>query len=277
MFLLLCWSFFSEKNLNPENLTLGIVGVGNVGRKVKNIADLLGMRVLLCDPPRHRKENASEFCSLDEIQKEADIITFHVPLNREGVDKTFKMADEAFFDALSKQALIINTSRGEVIDENALLKAMDYEKIAACILDVFENEPEINREILERAFIATPHIAGYSLDGKVKGTTMSVDALYEYFGLKKDYPEISNLPVPNEEHIEIDVLADFLTTLNEIVKHTYNIMEDDERLRAKPSDFEKLRAEYPLRREFQAYSLTLHDGNDKLQSVVQGLGYKVGK
>lgn len=148
---LLVWKSCRNKKLNE--LTIGIIGVGNVGSKVAKVAQDFGMRVLLNDLPREEKEGAERFSSLKKIAEECDIITFHVPLYKEGKYKTFHLADEDFFQSLKRKPVIINTSRGEVIQTDALLKALNSRMISDAIIDVWEHEPEINRDLLEKAFI----------------------------------------------------------------------------------------------------------------------------
>ncbi|MCB0742389.1 MAG: 4-phosphoerythronate dehydrogenase, partial [Ignavibacteriae bacterium] len=135
------------ENSNLAEKTIGIIGIGNVGSKIKKVAEILGMKVLLNDPPREREEGGNKFCSLDKIIKESDIITFHVPLNKQGIDKTFHLADETFFNKLEKKPIIINSSRGEVIKTAALKEAIKNDKVNSVVLDVWENEPNIDLEL----------------------------------------------------------------------------------------------------------------------------------
>lgn len=137
-------------------MTIGIVGVGNVGIKVAKVARELGMRVLLNDLPREEKEGSTNFCSLQFLAEECDVITFHVPLYKEGKYKTFHLADEVFFRSLKRSPIIINTSRGEVIETTALLKALENGLISDAVIDVWENEPDINLSLLYKVFIGTP-------------------------------------------------------------------------------------------------------------------------
>ncbi len=224
-----------EKNVSLKQSCLGIVGVGHVGSRIANLAQRLGMRILLNDPPRHdRGEN--EFCSLQKLAEECNIITFHTPLIRKGIYKTFHLANHSFFNMLEKKLYLINTSRGEVVDTEALLAAMD-EKIAGVIVDVWENEPDINRELLGKAFIATPHIAGYSADGKANATRMVLEVFCRFFQKPMDFhislPEITGSD-KNED----------IRTLQQ-----YNPHDDCNALRLHPEAFEKLREHYRLRRE----------------------------
>lgn len=225
-------------------MTIGIVGVGNVGIKVAKVARELGMRVLLNDLPREEKEGSTNFCSLQFLAEECDVITFHVPLYKEGKYKTFHLADENFFQSLKRKPVIINTSRGEVIDTNALLKALDSRIILDAIIDVWEHEPEINRELLDKVFIGTPHIAGYSADGKANATRMSLDAICKFFQIEADYK--INAPTPASPIIHAK-------NHEEAILQIYNPVEDSTRLKNQPEQFETLRGDYPLRREETAY------------------------
>lgn len=232
------------KGKNLSEMTIGIVGVGNVGIKVAKVARELGMRVLLNDLPREEKEGSTNFCSLQFLAEECDVITFHVPLYKEGKYKTFHLADENFFQSLKRKPAIINTSRGEVIDTNALLKALDSRIISDAIIDVWEHEPEINRELLDKVFIGTPHIAGYSADGKANATRMSLDAICKFFQIEADYK--INAPAPASPIIHAK-------NHEEAILQIYNPVEDSTRLKNQPEQFETLRGDYPLRREETAY------------------------
>ena len=190
------------RNKKLEGLTIGIIGVGNVGSKVAKVAKNFGMRVLLNDLPREEKEGNRFFTSLNEIAEECDIITFHVPLYKEGKYRTFHLADTNFFRSLKRKPVIINTSRGEVIETGALLEALDNKSISDAIIDVWEHEPEINLELLKKVIIGTPHIAGYSADGKANATRMSLDAICRFFRIEGDY-EI-HAPIPNSPVIHAE-------------------------------------------------------------------------
>ena len=240
---LLIWK--SLRNKKPDELTIGIIGVGNVGSKVAKVAQDFGMRVLLNDLPREEKEGNIAFTSLEKIAEECDIITFHVPLYKEGPYKTFHLADHTFFRSLKRCPVIINTSRGEVIETNALLNALEDGLISDAIIDVWENEPDINLTLLNRVFLGTPHIAGYSADGKANATRMSLDALCRFFHIKADYRIAP--PQPRNPIITADSLA-------EAYLQMYDPRRDSETLKTHPEQFEKLRGDYPLRREKDAYT-----------------------
>ena len=168
-------------------MTIGIIGVGNVGRKVAQVAHELGMQVLLNDLPRQDKEGNAAFTSLQTLAEKCDVLTFHVPLYEEGRYKTFHLADDTFFHHLKRCPVIINTSRGEVIQTTSLLNALESGAISDAIIDVWENEPDIHPTLLNKVFVGTPHIAGYSADGKANATRMSLDALCHYFNLTANY------------------------------------------------------------------------------------------
>jgi erythronate-4-phosphate dehydrogenase len=268
--------------------TLGVAGVGNVGSKVAEKARALGMRVLLNDPPRERKEGKKDFVSLDTVLAESDFVSLHTPLEHEGPDKTFHLADGAFFSRIKKGAFFINASRGEVTDEAALKAALKTGKISGAVLDVWENEPDIDRDLLGMLDFATPHIAGYSTDGKANGTAMSVSALSKFFGLGMDDWRPSGVPAPQNPVIDFqkapaEALSSLEKALDHAVSASYSIADDDAKLRAAPGDFEKIRGEYPLRREFPAYTVKIGGGFPEpasvspgaLASVLSGLGFRV--
>lgn len=257
-----------------KNKTLGVVGVGNVGSKVADFAQSIGMQVLLNDPPRAEREGAEKFVGLEELVQKADIISFHVPLQKEGKNQTFRMGNLALWANCKKNAVIINSSRGEVIDNNDLLKALQTNTIAGAVLDVWEDEPKVNLELLNKVLVATPHIAGYSLDGKAKGTANSVQAMSKYFDfpLKEWYPK--NIPAPDEPVIEIDAKGlSFEEVWKKAVLHTYPIMEDNERFTNAPEKFENLRGSYPPRREFEAYKVVLENGTEDLKQNLNKIGF----
>lgn len=222
----------ADYGLNLSGATLGVVGCGHVGSLVKQVGAELGMRVLVCDP----LVGAPDFVSMSEITQHADVITFHVPLSHEGIHATWHMANEAFFASLVRRPFIINSSRGGVIDEQALHKALDSGNIRQAVIDTWENEPRIDLALLNKVYIGTPHIAGYSADGKANATNMSVSALCRHFGIAEPSP-VTPPALP----------SDFVYTGNPL--ELYNPLEDSGRLKQNPETFEQLRGDYPLRRE----------------------------
>lgn len=267
-----------KNNFELSKYTLGVIGVGNVGSKVARLAETLGMKVLLNDPPRMCQENSSQFVSLNEIIKQSNIITFHVPLNKEGTDKTLHLADDSFFEKLNKGTMIINSSRGPVVKTSSLKNAIKNRIVSNVVLDVWENEPNIDRELLEMTTISTPHIAGYSADGKANGTSVCVNAISKYFdlGIKENWYPV-DIPGPdNSSNISID--SNNLTDqeiLYRAVCATYNILEDNDRLKSSPETFEKQRGNYPIRREFPFYNLELNTSRSKIIDTLKNLGFKI--
>lgn len=227
---------------------MGIVGVGHVGSLVRKVALELGMNVLCCDPPRARREGADGFVDMDLIARRCDVITFHTPLTREGADATYHLADAAFFQSLQRKPVFFNTSRGEVVDTEALVQAWRSGKLRELVLDVWEHEPDIDRCLLADAFLGTPHIAGYSADGKANATRMALEAVCRFFGLKPCFT--IEPPAPEQTIICADTQAKALLQM-------YNPERDSAALKLHPELFEQLRGNYPLRREAVAYQVKL--------------------
>jgi erythronate-4-phosphate dehydrogenase len=260
-----------------EDITLGVVGVGNVGSKVARMGKALGMKVLMNDPPRAEKEGLAQFVPLDEIIHMSDIITLHVPLNLSGAHRTHHLFDEATFGCLQRRTILINSSRGEVVDNSALKNALKHKSIGAAVLDVWENEPDIDMELLPLLNLATPHIAGYSSDGKANGTAMSVQALSRFFGLPLTdwYP--AGIPDPLQPlRFELDCGGkNIQQCLCEAIWHTYSVNDDDGFLRAMPATFEKQRGDYPVRREFETFTIEVKNEIPGIKNRLQGLGFKI--
>jgi erythronate-4-phosphate dehydrogenase len=264
----------SSGGFSLSRKTLGIIGVGNVGLKVAKLGKVLGMNVLLNDPPRSRKEGDSEFVSIEKVLSEADIVTLHVPLTLTGDDRTYHLFNGTAFEKMKNGCWFINTSRGEVTETAALKRALKSGKIKGAVIDVWENEPEVDQDLLSDATIATPHIAGYSTDGKANGTAMVVNSLSSFFGLSlKDwYP--GNVPQPAVSEIIIDGRGrSDEDIIRDAVLHTYNIISDDDKFRNSPSDFERQRGDYPLRREFSSYSVKLSNSSEYARSALEKMGF----
>lgn len=265
-----------HRRIRLSGLCLGVIGVGHVGSKVARAARSLGMKVLLNDPPREREEGSTEFVSIEVLKKQADIISLHVPLNLDGADRTYHLADSEFLRGLRKGAILINTSRGAVVDGKALLNAIRDGQLSDVVLDVFETEPFIERELLAALTLATPHIAGYSLDGKARGTLMSVRAMSRYFKLGMDQWSPASIPAPEDPEILMDAADGSVPELLwEIYNQTYDVSSDDFRLRSAPDKFEKLRSDYPFRREPSAYAVRLFQGFPEIRAMLENLGFDV--
>jgi len=238
-----------------RDMTLGVVGLGNVGSRVVRYAQALGMRVLQNDPPRQQAESLPDFVTLERVLAEADIVTVHVPL----LETTRHM----FHRDNLERFILINTARGPVVDNKALLKAIDGDRIPGAVLDVWENEPNISPELLDVVDLGTPHIAGYSLDGKVNGVRMIYEAACRHFGIPATWQP--NLPAVPAIRAEGD--------LRQIVRQVYDIAADDVALRASVRGFDKLRAEYPIRREF--FNVELRGVDDQFQCTLRALGFRL--
>lgn len=266
-----------KHNFRFEDKTLGVVGVGNVGSKVAEVARLLGMKVLLNDPPRARKEGPEGFVSLDEVMEQSDIITLHVPLSKEGPDATWHLFDEQRLAKLGKHQVLMNSSRGSVVDNKALKAALKAGSIRAAVLDVWEGEPELDRELISLLDITTPHIAGYSADGKANGTMASVRTVARKLGLPLCQWTPSDIPAPKQElTFSIDASGKSKQeVLSEAVLHTYQVLEDDAALRAHPELFEKLRGDYPIRREFTAFSINPVGADDDIVNTLKEIGFNI--
>lgn len=230
-------------HISLNRCTVGIVGVGHVGKAVKEAVERLGCSVLSCDPPRAEAEGPEGFCTLQEIQQQADVITFHTPLVLDGNHPTFHLADTAFFENLKKRPVIINSSRGETVCTEALKEALKGNRICAAVIDTWENEPHIDRELLKAVFIGTPHIAGYSADGKARGTQMALEAVARHF--RKDlHFHITPPPLPEGFNYHPGDPRNASSPLR-----LYHPYRDSEALKNHPEQFESLRGNYPLRRE----------------------------
>jgi|UniRef100_A0A7V3RIH4 erythronate-4-phosphate dehydrogenase len=270
------------KNISLNNKTVGVIGVGNVGKKVARFCSALGMNVLLNDPPKFNRFKNIKYLSLKNLS-DADIITLHVPLTFSGKYKTYHMADENFFSSLKNGTIFINTSRGSVVDERALLTY--HKKLLGIVLDVWENEPSINIELLKITDIGTPHIAGYSIDGKFNASFIVYKKLCKLLGIK---PSINKSEVFPRTIIEKDISIrnDIFQTLYEIILQIYNPLNDHNELikitkigtSARREYFEMLRKNYPFRREFTNYLLrvnTLDSHFKKYEEIFKSLGFKI--
>jgi erythronate-4-phosphate dehydrogenase len=208
----------------------------------------------------------------------------HTPLTFEGQDKTYHLADEVFFESLKQGCVFINASRGGVVDSGALKAAIESERLQAVVLDVWENEPSIDTELLRMVDVGTPHVAGYSLDGKIAGMIMIYNSVCEYFGLQQEFTIENFLPEPAVPKLEIDSDSESeQQAIIEAVREIYSINSDDKRLRQildEPLDkigeyFDGLRKNYPVRREFHNTTIVVEDKNSNLAKKLEGIGFKI--
>jgi len=301
-----------ENNVELEGKSIGIIGVGNVGSRVAKKCAALGMKVRLNDPPLQRykshrehspegqeehgeSESAllrveqftgkSEFLPIEELF-ECDFITLHTPLTFEGADKTHHLADDRFFRSLREGCVFVNASRGGVVDSGALKRGILGGRLGAVVLDVWENEPDIDVELLKMVDIGTPHIAGYSLDGKIAGMIMIYEAACAYFGVGAEHRIEDFLPGAGVPELRVDPAAGSeQEALMSAVRAVYDIRRDDARLRGirecradKAGEFfDNLRKEYPVRREFVNTLVVLEGACESLSQKLAGIGFTVGR
>jgi len=263
--------------LKLEGMTLGIVGVGNVGSKVAEVGKILGMRVLLCDPPRSRREGSGIFTDLDSLVCQSDIVTLHVPLSRSGEDPTWHLFDSGRIAGMRNDQILINSSRGPVVDNAALRQALEAGKLRAAVLDVWEGEPEIDRTLMNLLDYSTPHIAGYSADGKANGTTASVRTVASALGLPLEDWKVEEIPAPAQglEFVLDAAGKSRQEVLTEAILFTYDVEEDSLMLRCSPETFEKQRGDYPVRREPTAFTVYLRHAAPSMADSLRQLGFKV--
>jgi erythronate-4-phosphate dehydrogenase len=265
-----------KHSLDLPSLTLGVVGVGNVGSKVVRAAKSLGMKVLQNDPPRQRREGLTDFLPLETLIAESDILTLHVPLNHEGEDSTFHLVNSSNLHRMKKNSILINTSRGAVVDNAALREILSDRKLLAAVLDVWEDEPAVDRRLLELVDIATPHIAGYSVDGKANATINSVREVSSFLRLPLSDWRPDTLPEPAEPVIDLTsdprakTVADMVSTA---VRHTFTVEDDDLLFRSDPGNFEYLRDNYRIRREFSSYIVKSDD--TETRKILSNLGFNL--
>jgi erythronate-4-phosphate dehydrogenase len=265
----------ARHGLELEGRTVGVVGYGNVGKAVAAIAPALGLKVLVSDPPLAEAGHPGEFLPLRELAERADIVTFHTPLTKAGPHPTQRMAGKAFFAALASDKgrgkTLMNMGRGEAFDEPALLEALDAGALRHLVLDVFPGEPNVNPELARRADLITPHIAGYSIQGKLNGTGQILTAFRGHFGL----PEKSGVVFPRPpQPLIVNPKSVF-----EAVLRSYDVARDDADLRAHvgnpdfAKEFDLLRKRYPVRHEFGDF--TVSDVEPDLRQRLAGLGFNV--
>ena len=234
----------ARKSIKFENPTIGIIGVGNTGRRVEHMAYALGFRVLKNDPPRAEAEGQFEFSTMDRLLAESDVVTMHVPLNSD----TRGMVDAEFLGKMRPGAIFINASRGEIVDDDALKAAIP--KLGAVIIDTWNNEPDIDKELVSMVDIATPHIAGYSYQSKQNGTASAVRTIARYFDIKPLTEFFPATDVGDPEAVKLDVRGRSQGQIASLFQYNYPIFTDDFMLRIDPSAFQRLRSEYSYRREF---------------------------
>ncbi|QBR52607.1 4-phosphoerythronate dehydrogenase PdxB [Erwinia sp. QL-Z3] len=256
-----------------KDRTVGIVGVGNVGGRLQARLEALGIKTLLCDPPRADRGDDGEFLPLSTLVADADILTFHTPLYKQGDYKTLHLADEALLKALKPGTILINACRGPVVDNTALLKVLEQRDDLSVILDVWEPEPELSLPLLAKVDIATAHIAGYTLEGKARGTTQVFEAWTAFLGKPQQVALDTLLPAPEFGQITLHGELD-QPTLKRLVHLVYDVRRDDAPLRAVaaiPGEFDRLRKNYLERREWS--SLQVQCDVEPVAALLKKLGF----
>jgi erythronate-4-phosphate dehydrogenase len=262
--------------------TLGVVGVGNVGSKVVKAAEALGMTVLQNDPPRARVSGGHQFVPFEAILT-ADIVSLHVPLTKKGSDVTFHLFDREKFQRLKPGVIFMNSSRGAVVETESLKKAIAEKRLAATIIDVWEKEPNIDADLLPLTSIATPHIAGYSTEGKLNAVVMIRETLCRHFSISSDWNPEGDLPLMGDTNIRLS--GDKLPAeelLYRAVKLAYDLALDDEQMRKmltlppekRGEYFMRLRTGYRMRREFKNWIVQLPKIHESLKQTLEALGFQ---
>ena len=254
--------------------TVGIVGVGNVGGRLQKRLQAWGVKTLLCDPPRADRGDRETFHSLDDLVAQADILTFHTPLFKDGPYKSWHLADAALLMALKPNTILINACRGPVVDNAALLEVLKMRHDLSVVLDVWEPEPDLSLELLDKVDIATAHIAGYTLEGKARGTTQVFEAWCDFIGQPQQVALESLLPAPEFGSVTLRGKLD-QPTLKRLVHLVYDVRRDDAPLRkvaAKPGEFDRLRKQYEERREWS--SLQVHCDDAETALMLNQLGFR---
>ncbi|QCP60317.1 4-phosphoerythronate dehydrogenase PdxB [Pantoea sp. SO10] len=254
--------------------TVGIVGVGNVGGRLQKRLQAWGVKTLLCDPPRADRGDQETFHSLDDLVAQADILTFHTPLFKDGPYKSWHLADAALLMALKPNTILINACRGAVVDNAALLAVLKMRHDLSVVLDVWEPEPDLSLDLLDKVDIATAHIAGYTLEGKARGTTQVFEAWCDFIGQPQQVALESLLPAPEFGSVTLRGKLD-QPTLKRLVHLVYDVRRDDAPLRrvaAKPGEFDRLRKQYQERREWS--SLQVHCDDAETAAMLNQLGFR---
>ncbi|CAN5358474.1 4-phosphoerythronate dehydrogenase PdxB [soil metagenome] len=264
------------RGISWEGKTLGIVGHGNIGSRLSVVARNLGMDVIVCDPPLQRADTSLPFVPLEGILKESDFVTLHVPLIKTGIDKTVGMIGEKELAMMKPGAVLFNAARGAAVSGAAVLTAKNVE----FILDVFENEPTPDPAVINRCCLATPHVAGYSHEGKVMGTFMIASALARFVGKELAWKPV--LAPPAEPDIDVAGFASSKDALLKAIRHSYPIRRDDAGLRAgvalpvgeRAKRFDEMRKNYFERREFANYEIQ-NAQKKTLQAWLLALNFKL--
>lgn len=266
------WSLARQRSL--QGLTLGIVGVGQVGGRLQQRAEALGLRLLCCDPPRQEQEELPDFVPFETILAEADIISLHVPLTKEGRYPTYHLINKESLALCRRRPLLINACRGPVADTESLLGALEQGLLSDLIIDCWEGEPHIPHELARAAFLGTPHIAGWSSDGKWRGSRMALAYVCRELSLPE--PEglwdSTVLPSPAEPDIYLGNYPPSERILRALL-HTCSLASTSEALRREPEAFASLRKSYIFPREASAFCI--HGASPEEAPRLRLLGFQL--
>lgn len=263
-----------KQGFNLRNKSVGIIGCGNVGSRVLKKLKALGVNCIIYDPPLQEKTGNLNYVDLDTILS-ADIITLHVPLSKGEPYPTYHLVNSEFLAKLPSKVILINTSRGAIVDEKALLEKLAASPAMTVIVDVWKNEPDINKQLLQRAALATPHIAGYSFDGKVRGTEMLYAAICDYLQQPPTWQADQNLPAAPLTHLSFSQNVEDNTAIYTAIMACYDVRRDYAALRTASASFDNLRKNYPVRREFNCVEIKLPAEKSALAAQFKGLGFQV--
>lgn len=262
-----------------HGMTVGIIGAGHVGSAVAQMTSALGMEIRLNDPPLAERGDRRNFASLDETLA-CDVVSIHVPLTITGVHRTLNLLDESRLKRLHRDAILVQTSRGGVIDEQALNALRARGHLGGTIMDVFIEEPNINPETVGFATLATPHIAGHSWDGKIRGTDMIVRSLFGHSGRLGEWTALDMMHSTSLMS-DADFESDEATRLLNLLRRVYDVQIDDDAIRASclqerqhvPEWFTSYRKRYRRRREFPHYTVDVSTVGEELSKTLANLGF----
>lgn len=259
--------------------TYGVVGAGEVGGRLVKVLQGLGWSVLVCDPPRQAVEGG-DFVSLEQIIEQCDVISLHTPLKKHGAQTTWHLFDKNRLNQLKSGTWLINASRGPVVDNAALRQVLLQREDLQAVLDVWEGEPEVDVALAELCVLATPHIAGYSLDGKQRGTAQIYQAYCQFIGQPEQVSLNDLLPAPWLSHVTLNAGSDPAWALAMVCRGVYDPRRDDADFRRslvgsvnqQRAAFDALRKHYPLRREIDGLKVRIEGDSPVLQRIVAALG-----